>query len=273
MNEPKVEKKTDAQPEGVQGLLEQLKRLREENSEKEKKMIDELKARHLQEIQKLEEENREREGRLLSECNANHQTRTQALVMVLLRAKSERDIALLIVSCAAIGILEYISMGGFIHGQLPGIFMFAAILGFIATIIFVGQNIKRNSRYFENSITETILPDLIWEKIDHRPLRFLIFGFISTALLGISVYLNPQAKITSPVPTASDVDKKPLVLEPKTVVPPSIPQNIPPAVMKTNKDEGNIIQKPLPKPIPPTVTSKPKTNGNGGVFMGGSSGH
>jgi len=151
------------------------------------------------------------------------------------------------ISCLAIGILGSIGLSGLVQEGISKIFMFAAIVGFIGTIILVGENLKRNSRNLERVKADTIQADIIWKEADYsRPSRFLIFGFISTVLLGLTLFMNPQAKTVPSVQSPVTPVEKPLAV-PQVQTPPP---------------------KPVQSPLPP-VTKIPKKTGNGGIFVGG----
>jgi len=258
MLEPKVEKKLDPQ-QLINDLkaqhAQEIMTLVNKNVENRQKAISDLELRHTQEIQRVQEENRQREGNLLIECNTSHQARTEALIVAVLKTRSQRDMALLTLTCIAFGILGTISLRGFIYTRLSKILMFAAIAAFVSTIIVVGENLKRHSLNLKRVMAGTIQLDLIWKDADNNgPSRFLIFGFISTALLGITLFMNPQAK-NAP-----------------TLQLPATPVALQVQLQTTNAAAAQATTMPIPKSVSdplPSATKIPQKSGNGGIFVGG----
>lgn len=280
MLEPKIEKKIDGQETEAQKLIsdlkarhaEEIKIIREENNEnegrlmselevkyanqlriwrsenaeKEMKLISDLELRHAQEVQRLLRDNREREENLFNEYKAGLGVKTCALVKILLRIKSQRDMILLAASWIAIGAIVVFAVSGLMYGIFSKIFTFAALAGFIGSVISARQDLKSNSKHLKLAMEGVVPPDSIWEEDDGKPARFLIFGLISGFLTGFVLYINPLQQGALISQTTGPSVQKPVALVPETT---ATTKNPPEASSKT----------------PPTV----KQAGNGGIFAGG----
>lgn len=259
--------------------IEENKIMQKENAEKVEKLISDLEARHAQQIQRLQLESTQREEKSLSDGKVEHQAQLRVLVMALLRAKLERDRVIGTIAWIAVGTLVIIAFRGFIHGAFPKVLTFVTLSGFIGAIIFVGETLKRNSTHLQRSMEDVIHPVPILEENDGRPLRFLIFGFISVVLLGLTMFINFPLKVAALSPTAGPSDQKPgtpqgqttdtgnsqAVLSSLGSVPVENKKETSPVATTTGEGHGKVTQN---SSTPATITVK--TTDNGGNFMGGS---
>lgn len=256
----------------VARYVEETRILQEENADKEKKLISALEVKHAQEIQKLQAQSTEREKILLNDAKAKHQARFHALVVALLRTKSERDRILLAVSWIVVVAIAAIAFSDLNNGILSKVFTFAALAGFIGAISFIGQSIKRNSRRLKR-VTEDPYP--IWEEDDSRPSRFLIFGFISAVCLGLTLFIKSPVKVTILPPTTGPSTQKSVALQDKTSSDKELQPVLSPAASVTSPKTSPVAshtaeddRKVAHDSFTPT-TSAVKTTGNGGNFIGG----
>ncbi len=222
-------------------LSELMKKLQEENAQREQKIVLDLKVRHAEDIRMLRDANVDSEKRLITELtnkcaqNTEQQARIRSLVVALLKTKSERDKILLATSWMAIGALVIVAVDGLVYEVFSGIFMFVALAGFIAVVLFTGHNLKINSKQLIDAMTGTMPADLVLEKDDGRPIRSLLFGLFSAILLVLTLYINYQEKIAFAPLKAIAVDKAPVIVKIDAVPTPQAS----PEVKKTTGNGGN----------------------------------
>jgi hypothetical protein len=246
--------------------VKEIKKLQEENAEKDNKFIRDLEVRHAQEIQSLEAESAQRERKSLEDLKIAYQAQSRVLVMALLRTKSERDRFFLSFSWIAVATLVTIAFIGFMHDIISKILTFAALTGFVGTIIFVRQSLNRNNTYLDRAMEGTIHPDKIWEEGDGRPLGFLIGGFISLVFLGLTLFINPLVKIVELPQTTGLSGQRSVAVgsqttgttQGQTVLSPTTSI---PAKSDRVSSEGSPI----------SVKTSSSITGNGGNFIAGSS--
>jgi len=278
MPEPKAEKRINGQDGNIQKLSEQLKKLQEESTERENKLISDLNAQHInlisalevrhsQQMERLQAESTERERKLLNDYKAEHQARFRTLVIALLRAKLQRDGLFLAVAWIAVAGLVAIAFRGLIHENLSKVFVFAALAGFVGTIIFVGQNLKNHSMHLK-SAAQGAQPDVAGEEDDGVPLRFLIFGLISTVFLGLTLFMNFPGKAAVSPSTTGLSDKTSAASSAQTTEP-----------LKGQAPSSSTASVPgsssgtSPAATEYSLTSQTSTvTGNGGNFTGGNFG-
>jgi hypothetical protein len=269
MTEPNIEKKFNGQEATVKKLLDQQRNLQEKSTEREKKLVSDLEARQADEKRILQNEYAEKERNLVSglelkyskdiqDLQARNQDRFRVLVMALLKIKTERDKSLLAVAWIGVGTLVVIAFGGYIHETLSKALTIVTLAGFIGAIVFVGENLKRNGKYLKLAMEGTEAPDSVFEEDDGRPLRYLIFGFSSAVLLGLTI-INLPLKTAVPPQSAGLTENKSAALDISTS-------------SKTGIQTVSIVEPISPKTIPAAKTpaaSPSRSKGNGGNFMGG----
>ena len=299
MLEPNVEKKIDGPEVTVQRLTQQLRKLQEEsrilqekNAESEKKYIREMEDRYAQESIKLQHENAEKVNILISDLEINHaleiqkvkedhQAWSRALVIAFLKAKTERDRILMVVSLIAVGALTIIVFGSLLHEGFSRILTYVALAGFVGAILSVAKNFKYNSEHLRRTIEGEAQSDPIWEQDDSKPLRFLTLGFISAILLGLNLFINSPVKFAV-LPQTTDIsDKGTLPLGTKTsdsVEKQSDASPTASASVKENINQSTEVTVTSLKTTSvttdtsvKTASSTDKTTGNGGNFVGGTS--
>jgi uncharacterized protein (DUF934 family) len=215
---------------------------------------NELNIKHAQEIQRLEAQSIQREKEFLNDCKEEYQEQSKLLVGALLKVKFERDRLLLAISWIAVGALVLSVFRGFMNGTLSKALVLVALAGFIGAITAVGHSLKRNRGHLK-CIKEGILdPNPVWEENEGGALRFLIFGFISMFLMGLSLFIPAPQKVAVVAPAF--LPQTTAAVDTLVVSPPAVP--VP--VENTSK----------PSPGPQKSTSTLEPSGNGGNFAGGS---
>lgn len=214
--------------------------------------LNDLKIRHAQEIQKLSAASSQREKEFLKDCREEYQEQAKVLVGALLKVKLQRDRFLFAIGWIAVGILVFSVFRGLVHGAVAKALVLAALAGFIGTIVAVAGSFKRNGEHLKCINEGRLDHNPIWKEEDGASFRFLVFGFISTALLIWSLGLPSAAKVAVVAPAVQAAEQKPEVVAP-----------LPPV--------NTSVVSAMAAPVPVENTGKPsiKTSGNGGNFSGG----
>ena len=253
--------------------------MQEEFIENEKIIINEIELKHSEEIHRSKVESAERERKLLNEYMREHHARSLVLVMALLKIKSGRDRIFLAVSWIAVGAIALISFRGHMHEPVSMVFMLAALAGFIGAIIFLRQNLKRNSGHLKSAAEGTLPSDSIWEEDDGKSSRFLIFGLISAVLLGAALFINVVQKVSVLPQTSGSSDQKPVTVQAPTtavaeaqgVVTSAAPAPAPVPV-ESNGQAASAVTSTSAGTSPAVTDTKESTvkpTGNGGNFASG----
>lgn len=265
------EKSTERENNPINDLkarhAQEIKKLQEEHSDREKKFISDLEAKQSQEIQRLQAESTQRERKSLDDFKIEYHTQLRVLVMALLRTKSERDRLILTVSWIAVATLVATAFIGFMHEIISKILTFAALTGFIGTIIFARQSLNRNNTCLDRVMEGTIPTDRILEEGDVRPLGFLIGGFISSVFLGLTLFINSSVKVVELPQTNGLSDQRSVAVGPQTTGTTqgqtvlSSTTSVPVKSDREMFSEGSSI----------SGKTSPSITGNGGNFIAGSS--
>ena len=301
MPEPIIEKNADGQDPAVRMFSEELRRLREESSQREKRLVADLEARHAleqeawrkervesekrlmsdlevrhtQEVLTLQAEGAERERKLLSGAQAAQKERARVLIAALVKARLERDRIILAVSFIVSGALLVLAFTGRVHGVLPVIILFVAIAGLIGAAFFARKSLECDEEYLEHARDAADHPDPFVVENDGIQSRLLTVGLVSAIILGLIVAVNffwkheAGPKVTAlsssaPTTAQAEIPKSDPAL-PATSSAPSVPLV---ASVQAEKVSGTVDTNPA-QVLSTTAPGSVKTTGNGGNFGGG----